>query len=72
MELRKDIWEHIGGGCSVDHSNKSKYLCDDIYENQQTKKTVIVFSTMETHFKMPEAINSIEELLKLEGTSLKK
>ena len=68
----KNIWEHIGGGCSVDHSNKSKYPCDNIYENQQTKKTVTVFSTIETHFTMPEAINSIEELLKLEGTSLKK
>ena len=58
-------WKHIGGGCDVGTAAKGKkYPCDDSYENVKTKKVVTVYSTTTAHFKMPQYVNSISELLK--------
>jgi hypothetical protein len=59
------MWILCGGGCLVGEA--SRYPCDDTYENEKTGEEVIVFSTTERHFSMPEKVRSMDQIYKLSG-----
>lgn len=55
-------WNRIGGGCSV--TGDDAYPCSDSYENEKGER-VMVRSTKEGHFKMPESTDDITALFYL-------
>lgn len=58
-------WKHQGGGTMLGHGGETP--CDDAYENLETGKSVILRSTVEAHFKMPDEVDDINTLLLREG-----
>lgn len=59
-------WENIGGGCRVG-GDELDHPCDDTYENSETGERVTVYSTQERHVDMPEFVDGLAELYRLDG-----
>ena len=60
------MWTHIGGGCSL---MGGEYNCDDVYENE-AEDIASVVTTQARHFKMPQTVESLDELRALEGVGV--
>lgn len=61
----KELWRHIGGGTMI--AKDDPYPSDDSYKREE--KVVTITSTVNQHFKMPFQVESLKELLLLEGIS---
>ena len=62
------MWERTGGGChtSAGGSELMKYPCDDDWENKETRERVKIRSTLDSHYSLPDTVDSLEEVYELE------
>ena len=57
-------WTKVGGGCFL--IGDDPYPCDDSYENKKGER-VVVHSTKDKTFEMPESTNTLTALFGLHG-----
>jgi len=62
--LKKKKFHHVSGGCVV-RSGCDNYPCDDTYES--SKQVLVVISTREAHYKMPDEVDNALQMRKLRG-----
>lgn len=56
-------YERTGGGCLI-HTPK-KHPCDDVFEGKD--KVIVVISTKNAHFTMPDRIRSPSQIKRKKG-----
>jgi hypothetical protein len=68
---RRDLWQHIGGGCMVGRFAKGvEYPCDESYENVETGEEAALSTTERAHASIPHEASCLRDLTQRPGVQL--
>lgn len=63
-------WKHAGSDVLVGTASSGlKFPCQNDFVNVKTKKEFTIYTTFDTHKKLPHRVSGISQLLKLKGVS---
>jgi hypothetical protein len=68
--FQRGRWQHQGGGCFIGGGDPGAYNCDDIYEHEETGKSVYLETSEEAHFDMPRRVEKLTDLTRRPGIRL--